>query len=106
MSQRDISAIKRNKLTKGDEIDILDKAFMFNINKNSTFFKILVECHRGTRGDKGWANMLLMTTERTSDDEVLIITSSILLKPQKRKRIINSNRKLLIGPSKGCIFPS
>lgn len=50
--------------------------------------------------------MLLMTRERTTDVEVLIIISSILLKHQKRKRIINSNRKLLIGLNKGCIFPS
>lgn len=47
---------------------------------------------------------LLTSTERTSDDEVLIIISSILLNHQKRK--INSNRKVLIGTSKGPTFPT
>lgn len=70
------------KQTKGDQIYISDKAFMFNINKTQTFLEILVEFYKVTRGDKGVHKNVLMTTERTSDDEVLTVISSILLKPQ------------------------
>lgn len=70
------------KQTKGDQMNISDKAFTFNINKTQTFLEILVEFYQVTRRDKGVHKNLLMTTERTSDDKVLTIISSILLKPQ------------------------